>query len=98
MIVPLRVGGGTRIKIFEAMAAGIPIVSTSIGAEGLPIEHERHALLADTPVEFAAAVGRLFADAALRRSLAEATRNLVARHYGWPAVTAVFEQLLGNSA
>lgn len=97
MIVPLRVGGGTRIKIFEAMATGIPVVSTTIGAEGLPVEHGTHALLADTPADFAAAVGRVFEDAVLRRSLAEAARNLVARHYGWPAVTAVFEELLERS-
>lgn len=96
MIVPLRVGGGTRIKIFEAMATGIPVVSTSIGAEGLPVEHGRHALLADSPADFAAAVSRLFTDDTLRRSLAVAARNLVARHYGWPAVTAVFQRLLGS--
>src|SRR5262249_7999746 len=48
-VVPLRIGGGTRIKIFEAMAMGMALVSTSIGAEGLPVDHGRHILLADTP-------------------------------------------------
>src|SRR5262245_49218741 len=57
-IVPIRIGGGTRLKIFEAMAMEKPVVSTSIGAEGLPVDHGSELLIADTPEEFAGAVVR----------------------------------------
>jgi glycosyltransferase involved in cell wall biosynthesis len=97
MIVPLRVGGGTRIKIFEAMATGIPTVSTSIGAEGLPVEHNRHLLLADTPRDFTGAVSQLFDDAPLRQRLANEALTLVRDHYGWPSVADVFERMLRPS-
>ena len=65
-IVPLRVGGGTRLKIYEAMAAGVPVVSTSIGAEGLAVANDKDILLADSPADFADACIRLLDDAALR--------------------------------
>ena len=65
-IIPLRVGGGTRIKAYEAMAMGIPVVSTTIGVEGLPVEANRHYLLADDAQSFAAAVVRLLREADLR--------------------------------
>lgn len=94
MIVPLRVGGGTRIKIFEAMATGIPTVSTTIGAEGLPVEHDRHLLLADTPQDFVDAVGKLFDDAALRARLADAALDLVTTRYSWSSVITEFERML----
>ena len=90
-IVPLRVGGGTRIKIFEAMATGIPVVSTRIGAEGLPLAHDRDILLADTPEEFAASVGRLFRSADLRQQIGQAGLSLVREKFGWAASTAIFE-------
>ena len=66
-VVPLRIGGGTRLKIFEAMAAGRAVVSTSIGAEGLPTENGRHLLLADDPTAFARSVVTLLRDAETRR-------------------------------
>jgi len=90
-IVPLRVGGGTRIKIFEAMATGIPVVSTRIGAEGLPLRHDRDILLADTPEEFAHSVGRLFRSAELRREIGHAGLSLVREKFGWAASTDIFE-------
>src|SRR4029434_10391838 len=68
-IVPLRIGGGTRLKIFEAMAAGKAVVSTTIGAEGLPTESGRHLLIADGAEAFAAAVLRVVADTDLRHRL-----------------------------
>lgn len=91
-VIPLRVGSGTRIKVFEAMAAGRPIVSTRIGIEGLPVEQERHYLEADTPADFAASVLRLLDDAALRERLATAARDLVEQAFGAARVAAVFEQ------
>lgn len=90
--VPLRIGGGTRIKIFEAMAAGCAIVSTTIGAEGLPVEDGVDILLADTPAEFAAATVRLMRDADLRRRLATAARRKVAEEYSWEHAARVFAE------
>src|SRR5579875_188651 len=66
-MVPLRIGGGTRLKIFEAIAAKLPVVSTLVGAEGLPLENGRQILIADTPDAFADCCLKLLADAALRR-------------------------------
>ena len=67
-IVPLRIGGGTRLKIFEAMAMGKAVVSTTVGAEGLPVTHGEHVLLADEPHAFARAVVRLMRDVDRRRA------------------------------
>ena len=82
-VVPLRVGGGTRLKILEAMAAGVPVVSTSLGAEGLRVEPETHFLLAETPIDFAAQIGRLSEDFGLWRRLSSLGRKLVETSYGW---------------
>jgi polysaccharide biosynthesis protein PslH len=84
--VPLWSGGGTRLKILEAFATGKPVVSTSIGAEGLDAQHGEHLLIADTPGEFAAAVGRLFNNRELSARLATAARGLVEERYGWDAI------------
>lgn len=93
IVVPLRSGGGTRIKIFEAMAQGVPVVSTSIGAEGLPVEHGRDILIADEPGAFAEAVIRLLDSPALAEELAGTAREkLVARH-SWATVTDTFLDL-----
>lgn len=90
MVVPLRVGGGTRIKIFEAMATAIPVVSTRIGAEGLPARHGKEILLADTPADFASEIGTLFERADLRQTLGRQGCRLVREGHGWPSVTRVF--------
>lgn len=86
VIVPLRAGGGTRIKLLEAWAAGKPVVSTTIGAEGLEAAPEDNILLADTAEQFAAALLRLLDSPALRRDLGAAGRRTVLRSYQWPAV------------
>lgn len=83
MVVPLRAGGGTRIKIYEAMAAGLPVVSTRIGAEGLPLPEGETILLADAPEEFAAAVADLLEQAERRARLAAAGRQWVRRYASW---------------
>lgn len=83
LVVPLRIGGGTRIKIFEAMAMGIPVVATRLGAAGLPVTNGRDIVLADTPEEFAAAVIHLVRDDGFRKRLGEAGRNLVRSDYTW---------------
>lgn len=87
-VVPLRSGGGTRLKILEAMAAGVPVVSTSVGAEGLDLVPGEHLLIADGAEPLAAAVQRLLDDPALRRTLAARARAHVERHHDWPLVAA----------
>ena len=93
-IVPLRIGGGTRLKIFEAMAMGKAVVSTSIGAEGLPIADETHAMLADGPTAFARAILGLMRDPDRRASLEAAARALVVERYDWSAVAGHMEEAL----
>ncbi|HLI25997.1 MAG TPA: glycosyltransferase [Chloroflexota bacterium] len=82
-LVPLRMGSGTRLKVLEAMAAGVPMVSTALGLEGIAARNGEHALVADTPETFAAAVARLLATPPLRQQLAARARALVEAHYDW---------------
>jgi sugar transferase (PEP-CTERM/EpsH1 system associated) len=93
-IVPLRVGGGTRLKIFEAMAMGKAVVSTTIGAEGLPVTPGKDILLADDPERFAEAVVRLLQDAQERQRLGSNARALVEERYSWQAVATEFASAL----
>ena len=90
-IVPLRVGGGTRLKIFEAMAMRKAVVSTTVGAEGLPLRPGQHFLQADKPAEFAQAVVALLRDRARREDLAQAGRRLVEERFSWSQVAREFE-------
>ena len=87
-IVPLRSGSGVRVKLLNAMAMGLPIVSTSIGAEGLDVVSGEHLLIADTPGEFAEAVVGLINDRELGRRLGENARALVCEKYSWETVGA----------
>lgn len=87
LAVPLRLGGGTRLKIVEAMAAALPVVSTTVGAEGLPELTAETVALADTPDAFAAALTRLLQDAARRTRQAQAARLIVQHHYSWQALS-----------
>jgi len=97
-IVPLRIGGGTRLKVLEAMAMGRPVVSTSIGAEGIEAEAGRHLLIADDPTGFAAAVGRILDDAQVGVRLGREGRVLVERRYSWQSAAhrlgAFFHELV----
>ncbi len=90
-LAPLRVGGGTRIKILEALALGTPVVSTTLGAEGLEAVAGRHLCIADTPAAFASDVSRLLRDPSAREPLARAGRALVAERYTWDAIGARLE-------
>ena len=83
VIVPLRVGGGTRLKILEAMAAGVPVISTALGAEGIEVTNDTNILLADDPAQILSALQRLHRDTDLQRRLAAAGRLLVAQKYDW---------------
>jgi glycosyltransferase involved in cell wall biosynthesis len=97
-IVPLRIGGGTRLKIYEAMAARIPVVSTAIGAEGLPLENGQHILVEDDPNRFADACLRLLEDHDTRRRIAGAAWSLIASRFSWTAVTREFEETLAANS
>ena len=90
-VVPLRAGGGTRLKIFEALAMGKAVVSTTVGAEGLGLEPGRHFVAADDPASFADAVVTLLRDPAQRQALGQAGRTLVETYYSWPMVAREFE-------
>jgi polysaccharide biosynthesis protein PslH len=93
VVVPLRIGGGTRLKIYEAMAAGKAVVSTSVGAEGLDVHHGEDSILADTTQSFAEAVVTLLCDDSLRRRYEEAAARL-ASQFDWSAISERFAQLL----
>jgi polysaccharide biosynthesis protein PslH len=93
-IVPLRIGGGTRLKIFEAMSMAKAVVSTTVGAEGLPVTPGRDIVLADDPAAFADAVVQLIRDREKRQSIERAARDLVVQKYDWAAVSRDFEEAL----
>lgn len=93
VVVPLRIGGGTRLKIFEAMAMGKALVSTSIGAEGLAVKSGHDLLLADDPSAFADAVLLLLRDGEIRRRLEKAAVETAAQ-YDWSRVAAQFADVL----
>ena len=95
-VVPLRIGGGTRLKIFEAMAMAKPVVSTTVGAEGLPVTHGRDILIADQPQRFADAVVSVMRDPAVRQRLERSARALVVERYDWSAVASDFEDALAR--
>jgi glycosyltransferase involved in cell wall biosynthesis len=93
-VVPLRVGGGTRLKILEALAMGKPVVSTTVGAEGLTLVPGRHYLVADGAEAFARTVLDLLDAPAVRASLGQAGRRLVEERHSWDRVAADFERSL----
>lgn len=92
IVVPLLVGGGTRLKVFEAMAMGKPIVSTSLGAEGLNVSHENNILLADSPDAFQSEISRLFLSTELRKRIAAEALSMV-QGYTSEKVARQFEEI-----
>ena len=101
-VVPLRMGGGTRLKVLEAMAMRSAIVSTRLGCEGFPLEDDQVVAFADEPAAFAKAVVTLLRDPARRQRMGEAGRQFVEAHYGWgaivPKLKAVYAELGVGSA
>ena len=97
-VVPLRDGGGTRLKILEAMALGTPVVATSKGAEGLAVVDGVHLLVADTPDDFARATVQLLCKPELRANLAVNARRLVVEKYDWQQIGERFVHLIEQSA
>jgi glycosyltransferase involved in cell wall biosynthesis len=96
LVVPLRMGGGTRLKIYEAMAAGRAVVSTSVGAEGLDVRNGKNIILADDPQAFAQSVAALLRDPELRKRYEQAAVELAA-FYDWSTVADRFAQVLANA-
>src|SRR5262249_5496518 len=96
-IVPLRVGGGTRLKIFEAMAMEKAVVSTSVGAEGLPVRNDEELILADTPEAFAGSVVSLLQDQELARRLGQRAAARVREMFGWRRVAESFALICENT-
>ena len=93
-IVPLRIGGGTRLKIFEAMGMGKAVVSTTVGAEGLPVTPGQNILIADEPARFAQAVVHMIRNVDARRRIEADARRMVVQQYDWSAVAEDFEEAL----
>lgn len=94
LVVPLRIGGGTRLKILEAMALGTPVVCTSLGGAGLGLKHEETTLIADDPAEFAQCTLRLMKDPVLRDRLAANGRRHVAANFGWERSVEAMEKVV----
>jgi glycosyltransferase involved in cell wall biosynthesis len=95
-IVPLRIGGGTRLKIYESMAAGVPVVSTTVGAEGLTCHDGVDILIGDSPDAFAARCVELLSQPEQRRKIACEALRLVTEQFSWEAVTRRFEEILNT--
>jgi tetratricopeptide (TPR) repeat protein len=91
-VVPLRIGGGTRIKILHSMAMGLPVVSTSLGCEGLAVADGVHLLVRDQPEDFAAAILQLCSDLKLQQTLRQNGRTLVEQTYDWQRIFQAAEQ------
>ncbi len=96
LVVPLRVGGGTRLKILEALARGVPVVTTSLGCEGLGLRSGQDVLVADDAEAFAACVDRLLADDELCRSLAAQGRTVAEARFDWRKIGDAFESSLSS--
>ncbi len=97
-VVPIRIGGGTRLKIYEAMSMGKPVVSTTVGAEGLPVTNNQELVLADSATEFAAALIRLFRDGDWAAELGGRAAKLVREKFGWRGVAESFAALCAEVA
>lgn len=96
IVVPLLAGGGTRIKIFEAMAMGVPVISTTVGAEGLPVTHGSEIEIADGVEAFSAGSVKLLADTRRAVAMASRARLLMEQSYGWRSAAEKFIQLCGQ--
>lgn len=96
-VVPLRRGGGTRLKVLQAMALGVPVVSTSKGVEGLDVAPGLNVLVADDPAEFARYAVQAAEDEALRARLTTAARRLVEDHYSWDVVVRGLDRILHDA-
>jgi glycosyltransferase involved in cell wall biosynthesis len=97
-LIPLRVGSGTRLKAFEAIASGLPVVSTTLGVEGLGLTPGEHFLAADTDAEFADAILALLGGTPRRTAMAQAGRALLEARYSWAVIARQFEAICLEAA
>ena len=93
MVVPVRAGGGMRVRILEAFAYGMPVVTTTVGLEGIQATSDSHVLVADTPADFANSTSELLENASLQAKLALNGRELASRKYDWQAVLSAMKQI-----
>jgi glycosyltransferase involved in cell wall biosynthesis len=93
-VCPIRMGTGFRGKILQAMAAGLPVVATTLAAEGIPAQNGQNIILADTPATMSRGIDLLLSDAGLRRSIAANARDLVVRRFAWSQCVDLFEKIL----
>jgi len=93
-VVPLRIGGGTRLKILEAMSLGTPVISTVKGAEGLDVVHGEHLLIANDAEQFSRQTIQLLTDESLRQKLSLQARRLVEEKYDWQCIQQHFCELV----
>jgi glycosyltransferase involved in cell wall biosynthesis len=93
MVVPVRAGGGMRVRILEAFSHAMPVVTTSVGLEGIDARPDEDVLVADTPEMFARQVIRLLQDEGLQTRLAENSRRLAVRRYDWQVVLKEVEEI-----
>ena len=96
-VIPLRQGGGTRLKILEAMAAGVPVVSTSVGAEGLNAVNGEHLIIADSEADFADAITKIIQDPELAHRLKNNARKFVCKHYSWEVSGNKLNEAIGEA-
>ena len=96
-IVPLRIGGGTRLKIYESMGAGVPVVSTTVGAEGLSVNPPEDIRIADSADAFAAACLELLDDEAARCRVAQSALQMVSSRFSWEHVSRCFDEILNQA-
>lgn len=92
-VVPLRIGGGTRMKIYEAMAMGKAVVATTVGAEGLEVEDKRDIRLVDEPTDIADAIVELITEEPIRRAMERSARQLVEENFSWGSVADRFSEI-----
>lgn len=93
-VVPILTGGGTRVKILEAMALGVPVIASPKAVEGLDVRHEEHVLIADAPERFAAEVIRVLNDGSLRANVVAEARRLVRDRYDWDRIGCAYEEII----
>jgi glycosyltransferase involved in cell wall biosynthesis len=93
-VVPLRIGGGMRIKILDLFSFGIPVISTNIGCEGIPVSNGEHILIADTPLEFKRSIERIYHDSALRQNLVNNALSFVKTHYSSASALEQYRDIL----
>jgi glycosyltransferase involved in cell wall biosynthesis len=93
LLAPIRVGGGTRYKILEAMATGLPVVTTTIGAAGLAVSHKRDLMIGDTPEELCRAVTDVCTIPSLKNTITNNARKIIEKNYSWDRLAKKLEEV-----